>query len=78
MRSQDRLLEAMKVNDWPVTFSIGAVTYINPPDSADAMLKEADARMYKVKQAGKNMILHATIEVRLPSQKGQSDDRRQN
>lgn len=57
-RMKDQLLEAMRDNNWPVTFSIGAVTFINPPASIDVMFKEADAKMYDVKHTGKNMISH--------------------
>jgi diguanylate cyclase (GGDEF)-like protein len=59
---QNHLLTTMKMNSWPVTFSIGAITYNNPPASAEAMLKEVDARMYAAKRGGKNMISHATVE----------------
>lgn len=68
-RTQERLLDTMNGNEWRITFSIGAVTYINPPASVDAMLMEADARMYVVKQGGKNNISHATIETQCTDQK---------
>ena len=58
LRIKDHLLEAMRHNNWPVTFSIGAVTFINPPASVEAMFKEADAKMYAVKNTGKNKISH--------------------
>ena len=60
LRIKEHLLETMRYNNWPVTFSIGAVTFINPPPSVEAMFKEADARMYAVKHTGKNMISHST------------------
>lgn len=59
---REKLLDAMQANEWPVTFSIGAVTYTSPPASAEAMLREADAKMYEVKQTGKNMVAHVTVE----------------
>lgn len=61
-RTHEQLLSNMEMKGWPVTFSIGAVTYPIPPASAETMLREADARMYEVKEAGKNMISHVTIE----------------
>lgn len=70
IKLQSRLLGAMQVNGWSVTFSIGAVTYLTPPVSVESMLKEADARMYEVKQAGKNMVSHATIETPLSGKQG--------
>ena len=45
-------------NGWPVTLSIGAVTFRKPPDSVDRMLKKADELMYAAKHDGKRRILH--------------------
>lgn len=53
---QKNLLDIMQKNGWPVTFSIGVVTFINPLDSIDEVLKKADDLMYSVKKNGKNMI----------------------
>jgi diguanylate cyclase (GGDEF)-like protein len=47
---------------WPVTFSIGVVTFRTPPDSVDGMIRAADAFMYSVKHSGKNRIQHQEIE----------------
>ncbi len=66
-RLQGSLLDAMNVNEWLVTFSIGAITYITPAASAEAMIKEVDSRMYGVKHAGKNMVSHATIATQFPA-----------
>ncbi|MCX5812075.1 MAG: GGDEF domain-containing protein [Proteobacteria bacterium] len=52
----DNLLEAMKKNGWPVTFSIGIVIYLKPPDSVDEMINIPDTIMYSVKHNGKNMM----------------------
>lgn len=46
----------MKQNNWPVTFSIGVVTFLNPPVSVDVMVNKADRLMGEAKQAGKNQI----------------------
>jgi diguanylate cyclase (GGDEF)-like protein len=43
---------------WPVTFSIGLVTYERPPDSIEEMIREADTLMYMVKGSSKNAIRH--------------------
>jgi PleD family two-component response regulator len=37
-----------------VTFSIGVMTFNNPPGSADEAVKLADDMMYLVKSQGKN------------------------
>ena len=43
---------------WPVTFSIGAVTFIRPPSSVDEMIRTADDLMYAAKQSGKGITRH--------------------
>ena len=54
------LLEVMKENGWPVTVSIGVVTYVNAPTAADEVIKYADNLMYSVKSSGKNNLKHKT------------------
>ena len=39
---------------YPVTFSVGAVCCLNPPDSLDEVIRRADQLMYEVKEAGKD------------------------
>ena len=53
-----QLLAAMEVGGWPVTFSIGAVTFVRPVSDARVALETADGFMYQVKQRGKNDLLH--------------------
>ena len=59
---QERIMEAMQENRWPITLSIGAVTYINPPDTVDNMIKKADSLMYSAKNSGKNKIIQELID----------------
>ena len=58
---KEKLLELVRDNGWPVTFSIGVVTFINPPDKTDEVIETADAQMYFAKQKGKNRIQHKII-----------------
>ena len=53
---QAELLDLMKKNKWPVTASIGVVTFNTPPLNIDEVIREADSCMYSAKQSGKNMI----------------------
>ncbi len=53
-----RLHEVMERGGWPVTSSIGGVTFDTPPDSARAAIKAADDLMYEVKRSGKNAWKH--------------------
>jgi len=55
-----KLMEAMKDNHWSATFSIGAVTFINPPNSVTQMIEQADHALYIVKNSGKNQLKHKT------------------
>ena len=47
---------SMRQSHWPITFSIGAVTFLKPPESVDQMIQRADAIMYSVKQSGKDRL----------------------
>jgi len=57
-RIQKRLLFSMKENNWPVTFSIGAITFNNISVSVEHMISETDKLMYLVKNSGKNNLKH--------------------
>ncbi len=60
-RVQQRLQETMEQQQWPVTCSIGAVTYHSPPEGIDQMLQASDQIMYNVKQTTKNKIAIAVM-----------------
>jgi diguanylate cyclase (GGDEF)-like protein len=62
-RVKSQLLKTMENNQWSVTFSIAAVTFINPPETTDEMLQQADHLMYLVKNNGKNQLKHKTATV---------------
>jgi len=47
---------AMAARSWPVTCSIGGVTFREPPNGAEELLARADALMYEVKRGGKNAV----------------------
>ena len=48
----------MKSNNWPVSFSVGMVTFETPPDDIKEALRIADDLMYKVKKSKKNNIAY--------------------
>ena len=50
------LLEQMQSHEWPVTFSIGVVTFNAPPGSVADMLAAADKLMYEVKAGSKDAV----------------------
>lgn len=56
---QSALLDEMRQNDWPVTFSIGVLTYQDGRITPDQLVKRADDLMYSVKRNGKNGIAYA-------------------
>lgn len=45
-------------SNWPVTFSIGAATYIEAPQFIDEAVQQADELMYSAKRSGKNRLIH--------------------
>jgi hypothetical protein len=49
-----RLLEVMKAHSWQMTFSIGAATSLDAPDSLDVIIRMADETMYAIKARGKD------------------------
>lgn len=51
---QEELRHEAATHDWPISFSIGSVTYKVAPPSVDVMISRADRLMYEVKRAGKN------------------------
>jgi diguanylate cyclase (GGDEF)-like protein len=52
----NELMAALKHSTWPVTFSIGLMTFAEPPPSVSEMLRLTDLVMYEVKQSGKDKI----------------------
>ncbi|MBN2028018.1 MAG: diguanylate cyclase [Actinobacteria bacterium] len=54
--------EGMPQYRFPVTLSVGLITYIALPDSVEDMIREVDDLMYSVKKGSKNAIKHAIIE----------------
>ena len=57
-KARSLLQAGMDRNRWPVTFSIGVVTFREPPVSVDLALNAADELMYRVKRSGKSGVLH--------------------
>ncbi len=60
-RIKDTLTDVMRQNGWPVTFSIGVATYLDPIDSVDGMIRKADGLMYSAKNCGKNTIKYEVL-----------------
>jgi diguanylate cyclase (GGDEF)-like protein len=56
---QTGCLEEMRQNNWPVTFSMGALTCLATPHKTDELLRMTDALMYPVKRNGKNAIKYS-------------------
>jgi diguanylate cyclase (GGDEF)-like protein len=55
---QSALLDEMERRRWPVTFSIGSLTYQDGPITVDDLIRGADDLMYSVKKTGKNAIAY--------------------
>jgi len=57
-RVHGSIMNKIHEHGWPITFSIGVVTWETPPRTVDIMLKQADEAMYEVKNSGKNQVTH--------------------
>ena len=62
----------MKLKNWPVSFSMGVMTFVTPPDSVDDMIIRADALMYSAKKDGKNTIRYEIFQA-VKSTQGQDE-----
>ncbi len=58
-RARGKLMEAMKSNSWPVTFSIGVVSCQDRHRSPEELIGIADRFMYAAKSNGKNGVRYA-------------------
>lgn len=56
------LLDAMRKNQWPVTFSVGVLTCEVPPPTVEKMIELADALMYQAKSSGKNTVRYGVYD----------------
>jgi diguanylate cyclase (GGDEF)-like protein len=56
----DGLLEEMRIENWPITFSIGVLTCNVAPHTTEELVRMADKLMYSVKHDGKNSIKYST------------------
>lgn len=57
-----RLNRELAQNHPNVTCSIGAVTFVNAPGSADDAIRIADSVMYRAKNQGKNVVVFETVD----------------
>lgn len=48
------LMEVMSKKSWPITFSIGSITFTQPMETSREMIRAVDDLMYQVKKTGKN------------------------
>jgi diguanylate cyclase (GGDEF)-like protein len=55
-RIRDSLSHDVEEHGWPVTFSIGVVTFMRPPIDVNEAIRIADSLMYSAKNSGKNTI----------------------
>jgi len=55
------LQEQMQVNNWPITFSVGALTVDKFEISVNDLVSHVDQLMYSVKKKGKNNLIHKNL-----------------
>lgn len=69
---REGVLALARAEEWPISLSMGAVTFLEAPASTDEAIGRADRLMYQVKKGGKDAILQEVVSVRtaLESQGG--------
>ncbi len=60
-RLQEHLSRELRRKGWPVTLSVGAVTFLRPLGDIDLMIQRVDALMYGAKRMGKGRVEHAVV-----------------
>lgn len=58
---REALVRQAAEDGWPITYSIGAATFLQAPHDVDAMVQHVDKLMYRVKRGGKNQLLHEIV-----------------
>jgi diguanylate cyclase (GGDEF)-like protein len=53
------LTEIFEHDGWPASLTMGVATFITPPDTPDAAVKEAEAAMYAAKESKEEKISYA-------------------
>jgi diguanylate cyclase (GGDEF)-like protein len=66
-RLREALLRRVAARAWPVTFSMGAATFLRPPCEVDELVGAADELMYLAKRGGKDRLLHEVVEGPVPA-----------
>lgn len=59
-RLQGSLREKMKFHEWEIAFSIGVMTFLTMPLSADQMVSLSEALMYEAKSEGRDAVRYST------------------
>jgi diguanylate cyclase (GGDEF)-like protein len=60
-RVQRLVAEHMSRMNWPVTLSVGAVTFLRPSGHVDVMIQQADALLMAAKSKGKGRLEHVVV-----------------
>jgi len=55
-RIKNSIDNLMQKNNWPVTFSIGVLTFIIPPKSVDEVINKAEKIVFSIKNEGGNNV----------------------
>jgi diguanylate cyclase (GGDEF)-like protein len=55
------LAQEMVRKGWPVTASVGAITFLRPGSDIDSMVQRVDALMYRCKRSGKGRVEHVVV-----------------
>jgi diguanylate cyclase (GGDEF)-like protein len=60
-RVHKNVLEVLHIHGWPVSCSVGMITFDTPPDTVNSAITQADALMYEAKANGKGQVMHRVV-----------------
>jgi diguanylate cyclase (GGDEF)-like protein len=68
VRLERLVAEELAGKGWPVSLSIGAITFLLPHEDVDQMIQQVDGMMYGAKRKGKGRVEHTVIQPGAPAE----------
>jgi hypothetical protein len=61
LKISEAVLLATRENSWEVSLRMGAVTFMDPPASANELRREVEEVLHQARQSGPNVIEHRVV-----------------
>lgn len=63
VRLHENLLKTLRDHGWPVTFSIGVITFVQPASNVEEMRRTVDELMGQIRGSGKNVVKREVFDL---------------